>query len=100
MKGLNCYASFWDDPGIEKLLDFLKVKSSFLMPVTPSHYRGAPFFRSQAAGVLSREFISVSSSTPATTPVIALHIFHGGSARLKVAPGRVLLRANRFKETT
>ncbi|GAI62397.1 unnamed protein product, partial [marine sediment metagenome] len=31
--GLNCYASFWDEPGIEKLLNFIEVKASFLRPV-------------------------------------------------------------------
>ena len=35
MKGLNCYAGFWDVPGIEKILNPNPGKSSFLRPVTP-----------------------------------------------------------------
>ena len=85
MKGLNCYASFCDDPGIEKLLALLKVKSSFLMPVTPLPCQLAPFIRSHVAGVSSREFISVSSDTPATPFFAISHFGQGGTARASLS---------------
>lgn len=50
MKGLNCYASFCDDPGIEKLLSIAQVKRSFLLPVTPSHVQRESLTLHLAAG--------------------------------------------------
>ncbi len=51
MKGLNCYARFYEVPGIEKLTDHDQVKQSFLAPVTPIFSQREPFRRRAVAGL-------------------------------------------------
>lgn len=66
MKGRFCYAAFFDKPGIEKLLNALDAKASFLVPVTSPLSARGPFSGTSVAGHNLREFISVSSIVPAT----------------------------------
>ncbi len=50
MKGLNCYARFRDDPGFEKLTNFIEVKASFLMPASLPFSQRGPFLPIAVAG--------------------------------------------------
>ena len=50
MKGRICYATFFENPGIEKLSNCVQVKSSFLRPVTPYSTQREPFSLRSAAG--------------------------------------------------
>lgn len=78
MKGRNCYARFCCSPGIEKLLGFVHVKSSFLKPVTSRPYQQEPFFPIAVAGFgfLLRLWLSVAM--PATVFFYALHFLQFG----------------------
>ncbi len=50
MKGLNCYAGFWDEPGIEKFPILSQGKSNFLKPVTPRLPQQGPIIRTAVDG--------------------------------------------------
>jgi len=65
MKGLNRYARFCDDPGIEKLLTINQAKRSFLMPVTLSFSQLEPFRLRATAGLLACPSDMVMQSGPA-----------------------------------
>ena len=50
MKGLNCYARFRDEPGLEKLFNFIEAKASFLRPVSLPYFQRGPFLPISVAG--------------------------------------------------
>jgi len=96
MKGLNCYARFVDDPGIEKFPILDRVKSNFLRPVTLSLSQQGPFIQLTVAGHGCRALTPRPSAVPVTLYPANVFSLIDGIARLKVTPGRVLLRAYRF----
>jgi len=55
MKDLNCYARFWDEPDIEKLVRFYQVTSSFLKLVTSRPCRLFPICFVAVIGLVPRE---------------------------------------------
>ena len=96
MKGLNCYARFVDDPGIEKFPILDRGKSNFLRPVTLSLSQQGPFIQLTVAVPGCWALTPRPSAAPVTLPFFPPGMVRGGRARLEVSPGRVPLRAFRF----
>jgi len=96
MKGLNCYARFVDDPGIEKFPILDRGKSNFLRPVTLSLSQQGPFIQLTVAVPGCWALTPRPSAAPVTLYLTRFFSQRDGIARLKVTPGRVLLRAYRF----
>ena len=96
MKGLNCYAGFWNEPGFEKFPILNRGKSNFLKPVTPRFSQQGSFIQLTVAVHGCWTLTPRSSAVLATLYFTALHILRNGFARLKVTSGSVLLRASRF----
>lgn len=82
MKGLNCYARFLDDPGIEKLATTHQVKTSFLVPVTSLDPQREPFLSITGAELCWRSFHEVPCL--ATAPVRLLEFLVVGGGRLSI----------------
>jgi len=78
MKGRNCYAAFWSYPGLEKLFNFIEVKSSFLRPVTPSDSQRVPFIQSAVVGDILSLLYGLYAKSPATDFSLAGLIVHSG----------------------
>lgn len=78
MKGLNCYAVFWDDAGIEKFPNFNQTKMNFLVPVTPRLSQQGPASVSFVAVFGCRTLTPRSPAAPATLCFTALHILRNG----------------------
>ncbi len=98
MKGLNCYASFLDEPGIEKILNPTPGKSSFLRPATLSPSQQGPFIQIAVAGLLVDLGLLFLQSMPAAVFFCLLHILHGGLRSSQLFSLRSVVLAARFKE--
>ncbi|MBA7649074.1 hypothetical protein ES703_56868 [subsurface metagenome] len=66
MKGLNCYAVFWAEPGIEKFPNFNQAKANFLKPVTPRLPQQGPTLRSAVDGFEPGRSVQDGTVLPST----------------------------------
>ena len=98
MKGRFGYASFLDEPGIEKLLDFTEVKSSFLRPVTPCVSQREPFSLHNVVSLVGNGFPPSLSAELATAFSLAYIFLQGGLQSLQLSSVSSVVLAARHKE--
>lgn len=96
MKGLNCYVAFFGDLGTKKLFTLTQVKDGFRVPYVTTCTASRPTTGIAVDGFRSKGLHLCGLLTPSTVVLFLAGMVRFGYARLKVAPGRVLLRANRF----
>ncbi len=78
MKGRICYACFLCHLGIEKLFNFIEVKSSFLKPVTLSLSQRGPFRSTSATGASTGLVFSQRTYAPVASSLLpGLIVFSG-----------------------
>jgi hypothetical protein len=82
MKGLNCYAGFWDKPGLEKTLTSIPSKSSFLRPVTPKLPHRRPSLGSAVDEPCQGRMFLVGTFWPSTVFFLVFYALFNGRARL------------------
>ena len=95
MKGRNCYARFCDHPGLEKLLDFIEAKSSFLKPMSLPLSQREPFSLRTTAGLLTGHHACPLYRWPAVDLFFAGLIVRNGWLSRGAPPSAVLLLAGR-----
>jgi hypothetical protein len=96
MKGLNCYAGFWDEPGIEKFPILSQGKSNFLKPVTPRlSQQVTPSLLTVGGFEPSRTFPDGTCS-PSTVFFFVFHLPILGRARLPDSHLQVHIRAGQL----
>ncbi len=97
MKGRSCYARFWDSPGIEKLLNFIEAKASFLVPVKSWARRVVPLFQEAVAGLLGCRPDSTVQPIPVTAVFSRLFLTPGGLQSFQLSSlSAVVLAVRRF----
>ncbi len=93
MKGRICYTRKSHLPGLEKLRDYVRFKSSFLKPVTSKPTNRVPFFERAVVGSLVRSTSKSSNSRPATVIFFVVLSMLRGRSRFLESLTRVRRRA-------
>ena len=93
MKGLNCYAFSFGDPGTKKLCTLTQVKDGFCVPYVTTYGPSRPTIQMAVIGFNPEAYCLQSLSRPVTVIFVVFDSLHSFQARLADLHPRVLSRA-------